>query len=223
MVEIKINYQFAENKPVSKKGGWYDIPLPYDLYYEAGDIVKIAFDLRVEMPRGYEAIIAPRSSTLEKTGLISSGIGVIEDSYCGPADFIGYRFYATKDGLVSAGSSLVQMRFQKKMEGYKLKLVNNEYFENNKNRGGFGSTDNIKEVEPEPEDHYAKGYSDGFEECFNEAYEYGFSSGYDKATEDIEFDLKKEYDRGFRAGIRQCIDRCEQYLATAQKEIKSNG
>ena len=84
---VYFNYLNDENKPVRKKGGWFDIPLPYDLYFEAGDIVKIVFDLRVKMPEGFEAIIQPRSSTLERTGLISSGFGVIEDCYCGKDDY----------------------------------------------------------------------------------------------------------------------------------------
>ena len=44
---IYFNYQFIENKPVRKKGGWFDIPLPYDLYFEAGEIVKIVFDCQL--------------------------------------------------------------------------------------------------------------------------------------------------------------------------------
>ena len=217
MPEIKINYQFLYNKPVSKKGGWYDIPLPHDLYYDVGDIVKITFDLRIEMPRGYEAIIVPRSSTLEKTGLISSGFGVIEDSYCGPDDFIGYRFYATKGGYVQAGSCLVQMRFQEKMHDYKLKRVNNEYFEKNENRGGFGSTDGIKEVEPETEDIYDKGFGDGFEEGFQEGYEDGFSKGYDQATGDIKMDKEKEYSIGYKDGFSQALSEAERRIREIQQ------
>ena len=181
MTEIKIYYEYGDNKPVSKKGGWYDIPLPCDIHYKAGDIVKIEFDLRLDMPDGYEAIIVPRSSTLEKTGLLSSGFGVIEDRYRGPEDFIGYRFYATKDGSVFEGTCLVQMRFQEKMKDYKLKRVKNEHFDNNVNRGGFGSTDDVEKER----------YSYWYDEGYQDGYESGFKAGYDKSMEDIKTDLNR--------------------------------
>lgn len=190
MAIIKFNYLKNENKPVSKKGGWYDIPIPYDLCFEAGEIVKIVFDLRLKMPAGYEAILQPRSSTLERTGLISSGFGVIEDTYCGPDDYIGYRFYATKDGFVSCGTSLVQMRFQEKMKDYEILRATDDEFANNKNRGGFGSTDSNKSVHVnqmnwEPSTDYQEGFSEGFDEGHMDGYEEGFKDGYDKAIEDI--------------------------------------
>lgn len=182
---VYFNYLNDENKPVRKKGGWFDIPLPYDLHFEAGEIVKITFDLRVKIPDGFEGIIQPRSSTLERTGLISSGFGVIEDCYCGENDYIGYRFYATKDGLVSKGSCLVQMRFQEKMKHCVVFRSGDEMFKGVQSRGGFGSTDESKDIhinqlnwEPETE------YQQGFDEGHMDGYEEGFADGYDRATED---------------------------------------
>lgn len=187
--DVFFNCTNRENAPKRKKGGWFDIPLPYNVSYKAGEVVKLVFDLRVKMPVGYEGIIQPRSSTLERTGLISSGFGVIEDSYCGEDDYIGYRFYATKDGFISAGSCLVQMRFQKKMEDCSDFLVPDSYFSGVKSRGGFGSTDDIHinklDWEPEQETDYQQGFSAGFDEGHMDAYEEGFKAGYDKAIEDI--------------------------------------
>ena len=180
---VFFNYKTFENSPVRKKGGWFDIPLPYDIHFEAGDIVKIVFDLRIKMPEGFEAIIQPRSSTLERTGLISSGFGVIEDSYCGENDYIGYRFYATKDGTALKGSCLVQMRFQEKMKYCNTIRADNVMFEGVKSRGGFGSTDEYKSSEGDTE--YQQGFSTGFDEGHMDGYEEGFKDGYDKAIEDI--------------------------------------
>ena len=186
MPTIKFNYLNNKNRPVSKKGGWYDIPIPYDLSFEAGEVVKIVFDLRIIMPQGYEAIIQPRSSTLEKTGLISSGFGVIEDTYCGPDDYIGYRFYATKDGRVTAGSRLVQMRFQEKMKNYEILRATDAEFSNNANRGGFGSTEgiHINQLDWEPETEYQLAFS-GYDEGHIDGYEEGFKEGYDKCIDDL--------------------------------------
>lgn len=190
--DVLFNCVNGEDLPKRKKGGWFDIPVPYDVRYKAGEIVKLVFDLRVKMPFGYEGIIQPRSSTLEKTGLISSGFGVIEDSYCGEDDYIGYRFYATRDGFVSAGSCLVQMRFQKKMEGCFASRVPDSFFTGVESRGGFGSTDEHKEPhinqlnwEPKQETEYQQGFSTGFDEGHMDGYEEGFKAGYDKAIEDI--------------------------------------
>lgn len=202
---VYFNFLNNENKPVRKKGGWFDIPLPYDLHFEAGDIVKIVFDLRLKMPEGFEAIIQPRSSTLEKTGLISSGFGVIEDCYAGEDDYIGYRFYATKDGLVPKGSCLVQMRFQEKMKQCIVFRAGDDMFKGVESRGGFGSTDHeqakLKSASlygkscTENEDYdqlaeanktdYELGFSHGFDEGHMDGYEEGFKAGYDKAIEDI--------------------------------------
>lgn len=217
--DVFFNCKNTKNKPTRKKGGWFDIPLPYDLYFEAGEVVKIVFDLRVKMPFGYEAIIQPRSSILEKTGLISSGFGVIEDSYCGEDDYIGYRFYATKDGLVSAGSCLVQMRFQKKMEDCVDSLVPDCFFTGVESRGGFGSTDKHEKLEGTKADwaKLAKTCSARMygKSCTEEDtkpthnnqidcdpptdYQEGFSIGYDEGHTD-------GYEEGFIYGYKRALE-----------------
>ena len=197
-INVRFNCLKKENIPVRKKGGWFDIPLPYDLCFKAGKVVKIVFDLRVEMPDGYEAIVQPRSSTLERYGLISSGFGVIEDCYCGKDDYIGYRFYATKDGVVTEGSCLVQMRFQKKMRDVKMVIMPDNYFNSKKNRGGFGSTDSaqnshINQLDWEPEEtEYQQGYSTGFDEGHMDGYEEGFRDGYDRCIEDLKLKFNEQ-------------------------------
>lgn len=194
---VYFNYQHNENKPVSKKGGWFDIPIPYDLSFEAGEVVKIVFDLRVKMPEGFEGIIQPRSSTLERTGLISSGFGVIEDCYCGEDDYIGYRFIATKDGIVSKGSCLVQMRFQEKMKDCVAIRAGDIMFKGVKNRGGFGSTDENKGKQDidfitENKTDYSIGFSNGFDEGHIGGYEEGFRDGYDRCFEDLKLKYNEQ-------------------------------
>lgn len=226
--DVFFNCLKEENRPKRKKGGWFDIPLPYDLYFEAGEVVKIVFDLRVKMPFGYEAIIQPRSSTLEKTGLISSGFGVIEDSYCGEDDYIGYRFYATRDGLILSGSCLVQMRFQKKMENCVDNLVPDSFFKGVESRGGFGSTDDSESYEGTKEDfakhvktHLSSMYGktcteteefDQLKEAMKTDYQLGFSRGFDEGHMDgYEQGFhdgcdEDTYDEGFNAGYDKCVD-----------------
>lgn len=213
--DVFFNCMNRENAPKRKKGGWFDIPLPYNVSFKAGEVVKLVFDLRVKMRVGYEGIIQPRSSTLERTGLISSGFGVIEDSYCGEEDYIGYRFYATRDGVVLSGTCLVQMRFQKKMEECSDFLVPDSYFTGVKSRGGFGSTDKDEPSEGGKEVLVKKakfllssmnGKSCEEKEDYNQLdeanktdYELGFSNGFDEGHMD-------GYEEGFRAGYDRCIE-----------------
>lgn len=216
--DVLFNCVNGEDLPKRKKGGWFDIPVPYDVRYKAGEIVKLVFDLRVKMPFGYEGIIQPRSSTLEKTGLISSGFGVIEDSYCGEDDYIGYRFYATRDGFVSAGSCLVQMRFQRKMEGCFASRVPDSFFTGVESRGGFGSTDKYEQREGTKEDfvklaktHLSSLYGSTVDSKFEHInqldwepepeteYQQGFSSGFDEGHMD-------GYEEGFKAGYDKAIE-----------------
>ena len=186
MVEIKVNCK-NHNMPYSKKGGWFDIPLPEDIYVKPYMVLKITFDLRVKMPEGYEAIIQPRSSTLERWGLLSSGFGVIEDSYCGKDDYIGYRFFALNGVKIPKGTCLVQMRFQEKMKDFKLVKVSSVEF-NGKNRGGFGSTDEsfFSKIERRATNtEYLSGFTAGYNEGEQDGYDKGFVKGYDQAITDM--------------------------------------
>lgn len=91
------------------------------------------------MPHGYEAIMAPRSSTFKKYGLLqTNGIGVIDETYSGEDDHLMMSVYATRDTHIPAGERIAQFRIQPNQG-----LVDIEETENmdGPNRGGFGSTD----------------------------------------------------------------------------------
>ena len=52
-----------------------------------GSFVLVPLGVAMELPKGYEAIIAPRSSTFKNYGLIqTNSIGIIDESY--GADFL---------------------------------------------------------------------------------------------------------------------------------------
>ena len=209
MPKILFNCMDSNNTPVSRKGGWFDIPLSYDLTVDADTIVKITFDLKIKMPKGYEAIIQPRSSTLEKYCLISSGFGVIEDSYCGPNDLIGYRFYAMRSVKIPKGTYLVQMRFQEKMKDYTLQAVESDEF-TGPNRGGFGSSDK------EEFELYYDGYRDGEEK----GYDDGFEAGYDQAVNDLTAKRKKEHDKSFTQGYNKALADFADLLKKDEKQVR---
>lgn len=132
--------------------GWFDLKTAEDVYFKRGEIVSVDFGIIINFPKGIEGILAPRSSTLTRHGLIMSGVGIIDNEYKGPDDYIGGRFYAICDGFIPRGTRICQLRIQKNMGSVDLVEVNEPNFQN-KSRGGFGSTDNII-------DTYS--YDDGF-------------------------------------------------------------
>ena len=61
-VKIKQNGQ-----PLPERHGeWYDLATAEDVYLKAGEYQRISLGVAMEMPPGYYAIMAPRSSTFER-------------------------------------------------------------------------------------------------------------------------------------------------------------
>ena len=142
-------------EPVRYGSGWFDLKTSEDVSFKRGDIVRIDFGVIFNYPKGIEGVLVPRSSTIERHGLILSGIGVIDNEYKGPDDYIGGRFYALCDGFIPRGTRVAQLRFQKAMPTVDLIQCDEAKF-SSKNRGGFGSTDNM-------EISYDEGFINGIE------------------------------------------------------------
>jgi len=94
----------------------------------------------VKIPEGHMLMIASRSSTLRKTGLmVGNGVGTIDQDYHGPEDELMTLFYNTtdQDVTVKRGDRLSQAVFIKIT---RAKLVDTENTLKDESRGGFGST-----------------------------------------------------------------------------------
>lgn len=94
----------------------------------------------MKIPDGYEAIIASRSSTFSKHGIImAGGIGVIDGSYCGEDDIWHYPAIFTSRHLyiIDKGTRLCQFRIQKRQPDVNFIFVDSLPY---MNRGGFGTT-----------------------------------------------------------------------------------
>lgn len=104
------------------------------------EIALIPTNFIIQIPDQYMLIIAMRSSTPLKRGLlIPNGIGVIDQDYCGPKDEIKVMVYNfTKEKVViKQGDRIAQ--------GVFVKISNDiEWNQTNSieatSRGGFGST-----------------------------------------------------------------------------------
>ena len=121
-----------------EEGDWIDLATPYDLKLKRFVPNKIDFKIAMRLPKGYEAHIAPRSSTFDRYGIIlTNGIGIIDNSYCGDTDTWKALVLPFKDCEISRGTRLFQFRIIKKQGSIKFKQVNHL---SNKSRGGYGST-----------------------------------------------------------------------------------
>ena len=106
--------------------------------YKRGDVLICSLGFAMELGKGYEAHIIPRSSTFAKKGLIlTNSIGLIDSSYCGDDDEWVAVFYATRPGSIKVHDRLVQMTIQKSNPNVDFEEVDSL---NNPNRGGYGST-----------------------------------------------------------------------------------
>lgn len=93
----------------------------------------------MEIPENMCAIMAPRSSTPKKHGIImANSIGVIDNMYKGPNDEWQFPAYSVlaRGGFIKKGTRIAQFTLINKadIEFDECDLSKNE------NRGGFGST-----------------------------------------------------------------------------------
>ena len=97
--------------------------------------------LFVELPQGYEAHLAPRSSTFKNYGILqTNSIGVVDWSYRGDNDQWCMPVWATRDVTIEKGARICQFRIVENQP--KLNFVAVEHL-NGPDRGGFGSTGKV--------------------------------------------------------------------------------
>lgn len=121
------------------KGNWIDLYTTEEVDLKAGDFKLISLGVSMQLPEGHEAIIAPRSSTFKKTGIIQANqIGIIDNSFAGPEDQWRFPAYATRDVHVDKYTRLCQFRIQEAQPKITFNEVETLAAES---RGGFGSTD----------------------------------------------------------------------------------
>ena len=156
MLEVKVKYfKGATKLEKIDKGDWIDVYAREEVILDKNDFALVPLGFAMQLPKGYEAHLAPRSSTFEKWGITqTNGVGVIDESYCGDGDEWKMSVYCletrhtmdTKNGtvqrtIIRKGDKIGQFRLMKKMEEVKFTEVASL---GNEDRGGFGSTGNTK-------------------------------------------------------------------------------
>ena len=87
---IKVRYLSDKIQPleyIDGKSDWVDLRAAEDVELKAGEFKLIPLGIAMQLPKGYEAIVAPRSSTYKNFGIRqTNSIGVIDETYCGDND-----------------------------------------------------------------------------------------------------------------------------------------
>ena len=119
-------------------GDWIDLRAAEDVELHQGEFRLISLGISVKLPDGYEAHIAPRSSSFQKWGFLqTNGVGVVDNSYSGPNDIWKLPVYATRDTVIHENDRICQFRIMQQMPS--LEFVEVELLPD-PDRGGFGVT-----------------------------------------------------------------------------------
>lgn len=141
MEQIKIKYftdAIEKLTYIDGKSDWIDLRASEDVELKAGEYMLIPLGVAMQLPKGYEAHIVPRSSTFKNYGILqTNSCGIVDGSYCGDDDMWRMPVYAVRDTKIARNDRIAQFRIvenQPKIEFCEVSSLEN------KNRGGFGST-----------------------------------------------------------------------------------
>lgn len=144
MVEISIKYftnkDGEKQQPIEKieKGDWIDLRSNEEISLREGEFKLIHLGVGMKLPDGYEAHLAPRSSTFKKWHILqTNSFGVIDNGYSGNEDEWMLPVYATEDTTIYRGDRICQFRIIEKQPEIKFTEVESL---DAISRGGFGST-----------------------------------------------------------------------------------
>lgn len=141
MEQIKIKYftdKIEKLRYIDGKSDWIDLRAAEEIEMKAGEYRLIPLGVALELPRGYEAHIVPRSSTYKNFGLIQTNhMGVVDESYCGDGDQWFVPMLAVRDTQIHINDRICQFRIMEHQPT--IEFVEVEKLEG-KDRGGFGSS-----------------------------------------------------------------------------------
>lgn len=141
MEKIQIKYhsdKIDKLEYIDGKSDWIDLRAAEEVEFKAGDFKLVNLGVSMRLPEGYEAHIAPRSSTFKNYGLLQvNSVGVVDNSYSSDEDIWRMPVYATRDTVVHVNDRICQFRIMKNQP--KIEFDEVEHL-GGTTRGGFGST-----------------------------------------------------------------------------------
>lgn len=141
METIKIKYFSEEIEKltyIAGKSDWIDLRAAQEVELKAGEFRLIPLGVAMELPKGYEAHVIPRSSTFKNFGILqANSMGLIDESYCGDNDQWFFPALAMRDTVIHVNDRICQFRIMRHQPEIAFeeteKLCSSD-------RGGFGST-----------------------------------------------------------------------------------
>lgn len=141
MPKIKIKYftdKIEKLTYIEGKSDWIDLRAADDVILKKGEFKLIPLGVAMELPKGYEAHVVPRSSTFKNFGIIQTNHqGVIDCSYCGDNDQWFMPVLAIRDTEIHVNDRICQFRIMENQPAIEFDEVTSL---SSNDRGGFGST-----------------------------------------------------------------------------------
>lgn len=141
METLKIRYlsdKIEKLRFIDGKSDWIDLRSAEEVEMKAGEARLISLGIAVQLPKGYEAHVVPRSSTFKNFGLIQTNhMGVVDESYCGDNDEWRLPVMAVRDTCIHVNDRICQFRIMKHQPELKFEEVERL---DGCDRGGFGTT-----------------------------------------------------------------------------------
>ena len=85
--KLKIKYHVKELEKlryIDGKSDWIDLRVAENVSMKQGEYRLISMGISVEIPKGYEMLIVPRSSAYKNFGILqTNAMGVVDESFCG--------------------------------------------------------------------------------------------------------------------------------------------
>ena len=138
---IKIKYFTDKIEKLAYIGGksdWVDLRSAEDVTLKKGEFKLIPLAIAMELPKGYEAHVVPRSSTYKNFGVIQTNhMGVIDETYCGDNDQWFMPVLAMRDTRIHVNDRICQFRI---MEHQPELVFEETEILGHADRGGHGST-----------------------------------------------------------------------------------
>lgn len=147
-MNIKIKYFNNVVKRLEKIecGNWIDLRAAENVVMKVGEFRLIPLGIAMELPRGYEAHIVPRSSTFKNFGIIQTNhMGIMDGpdrktgagGYCGDNDQWFMAAYALRDTEIHLNDRICQFRIMEQQPEITFEEVDSL---EGADRGGLGST-----------------------------------------------------------------------------------
>lgn len=139
--QIKIQYKddtIERLKYIDGKSDWIDLRAAERIELKQGEFKLIPLGVAMQLPKGYEAHIVPRSSTYKNFGIIQTNhTGIVDETYCGPNDWWYMPAYALRDTVIEKNDRICQFRIEKHQPEVVFEEVDAL---TGQDRGGIGST-----------------------------------------------------------------------------------